>query len=100
MENEFGPELFPNNETLPSAMQGSVAHIYSAEEIAIILGALGAMVASIIYSVKNVKHSSCCVGLIECDQITELRSSRRSENKSPTSTASLTLDSAHTATIV
>ena len=47
-------------------------HQYTAEEIALMLGALGAMVASIIYSVKNIKHSSCCYGVFNCDQRTEI----------------------------
>ena len=55
-----------------------VAHVYTAEEIALMLGALGAMVASIIYSVKNIKHSTCCLGLFSCDQRTELPVSKDS----------------------
>jgi len=50
----------------------STKHQYTAEEIALMLGALGAMVASIIYSVKNIKHSSCCYGVLNCDQRTEI----------------------------
>lgn len=55
-----------------------LAHVYTAEEIALMLGALGAMVASIIYSVKNIKHSTCCLGLFSCDQRTELPVSKDS----------------------
>ena len=55
-----------------------IPHIYTAEEIALMLGALGAMVASVIYSVKNVKHSSCCAGLFSCDQRTTIPSSKES----------------------
>lgn len=55
-----------------------IPHIYSAQEITIILGALGAMVASIVYSVKNIKHSSCCLGLFSCDQRTQLPPSKES----------------------
>tara|TARA_R110000803_G_scaffold33159_2_gene72726 strand:+ start:2670 stop:2879 length:210 start_codon:yes stop_codon:yes gene_type:complete len=41
-------------------------HIYTGEEITLILGGIGAMVASFVYAMKNVKHlkSGCC----ECDQ--------------------------------
>lgn len=55
-----------------------VSHVYTAEEIALMLGALGAMVASIIYSVKNIKKSTCCLGLFSCDQRTELPVSKDS----------------------
>ena len=41
-------------------------HIYTAEEIILMLGGLGGAVASIIYAFKNVKH--CQSGCMECDQ--------------------------------
>jgi hypothetical protein len=75
MENLFGPE---DLNLTAEASVGHIAKIYSAEEIALMLGALGAMVASIIYSVKNIKHSSCCLGLVSCDQRTELPVSKDS----------------------
>lgn len=65
------------NQTGDNSFQ-KVAHVYTAEEIALMLGALGAMVASIIYSVKNIKHSTCCLGLFSCDQRTELPVSKDS----------------------
>ena len=34
-------------------------HIYTAQEISLMLAALGACVASIIYSFKHIKSSSC-----------------------------------------
>ena len=71
----FGPEEL--NQTAEASI-GHIAHTYTAEEIALMLGALGAMVASIIYSVKNIKHSSCCLGLFECNQRTELPVSKES----------------------
>ena len=74
MDQDFGPSIF--NETAASAIDDT--HVYSAEGVAIMLGALGAMVASIIYSVKNVKHSSCCAGLLVCDQRTEIPPSKNS----------------------
>lgn len=37
----------------------STAHVYTAEEVALMLAALGAMVASIVYSFKHIKSSSC-----------------------------------------
>ena len=71
----FGPDEL--NISTPASI-GHIAHTYTAEEIALMLGALGAMVASIIYSVKNIKHSSCCLGLMSCDQRTELPVSKES----------------------
>tara|TARA_R110002096_G_scaffold248690_1_gene441086 strand:- start:2717 stop:2923 length:207 start_codon:yes stop_codon:yes gene_type:complete len=44
-------------------------HIYTAEEIILILGGLGGMIASIIYAFKNIKH--CQSGCMECDQKTK-----------------------------
>ena len=44
-------------------------HIYSADEVALLLAALGACVASIIYSFKHVKSSSC-MG-VRCQQAVE-----------------------------
>lgn len=64
-------------EDLPSAL-GSVAHIYTADEVALLLGALSACVAGIIYSIKNVKKSSCCGGLISFEQRTEIPASKNS----------------------
>lgn len=75
MESVFGPEEL--NLTTEASI-GHIPHTYSAEEITLMLGALGAMVASIIYSVKNIKHSSCCLGLMSCDQRTELPVSKES----------------------
>jgi len=75
---DFGP--IQNNETL-IADASIVEHVtknYSAEEVAILLGALGAMVASIIYAFKNIKHSSCCLGICSCDQRTEIPASKQS----------------------
>ena len=57
---------------------GKLAHVYTADEIALMLGALGACVASIIYGFKNVKKSSCCLGLIKIEQRTELPVSKNS----------------------
>ncbi|CAI8390508.1 MAG: Uncharacterised protein [Owenweeksia sp. TMED14] len=44
-------------------------HVYSADEVALLLAALGACVASIIYSFKHVKSSSC-MG-VKCQQAVE-----------------------------
>ena len=73
-------EIFGNEDLnlTAEASVGNIAHTYTAEEIALLLGALGACVASIIYSVKNIKHSSCCLGLVSCDQRTELPVSKES----------------------
>lgn len=43
-------------------------HQYTAEGISIILGAMGALIASLFYALKNIKHSTCCLGFCECDQ--------------------------------
>jgi len=101
MDADFGPSLSSSvNQSLPSASFGSAGHIYSAEEVSLLLAALGAMIASIVYSVKNIKHSSCCAGVCECDQITELRELRASRRSTTATTHNLTLDPAATATIV
>ena len=62
MESLFGP-TDSLNETLISS---HIAHIYTAEEISLMLAALGAMVASIVYSFKHIKSSSC-LG-VKCQQ--------------------------------
>lgn len=42
-------------------------HIYTVEEISLIIGAVGGGIASIIYTLKNIKHlKSACLG---CDII-------------------------------
>lgn len=71
MDEIFGLNDDFVNTTINSSLE-KIPHTYTAEEIALMLGALGAMVASIIYSIKNVKHSSCCFGVFNCDQRTEL----------------------------
>ena len=40
----------------------------SAEGVSLVIGGVAAAIASIVYSLKHVKHSSCCLGLLECDQ--------------------------------
>jgi len=57
MEEIFGnAELF--NHTLEVGAS-KTEHIYTAEEIALMLGAFGAAFASIVYSFKHIKSSSC-----------------------------------------
>jgi len=46
--------------------QEKIPHIYTAEEIILMLGGLGGMIASLIYALKNVKH--CQSGCMSCDQ--------------------------------
>ena len=75
MESEFGPEEL--NQTLEASI-GNIPHTYTADEIALLLGALGGLIASIIYGLKNVKKSSCCLGLIKIEQRTELPVSKNS----------------------
>jgi hypothetical protein len=71
MDEIFGLNEDFINTTINTSLE-KIPHEYTAEEIALMLGALGAMVASIIYSIKNVKHSSCCFGVFNCDQRTEI----------------------------
>jgi len=73
-------EIFGNEEanTTAETSIGKLAHVYSADEVALLLGALSACVAGIIYSIKNVKKSSCCGGLISFEQRTELPVSKDS----------------------
>tara|TARA_R110001606_G_scaffold398585_1_gene577993 strand:- start:321 stop:560 length:240 start_codon:yes stop_codon:yes gene_type:complete len=73
-------EMFGNEDLnlTADASFGKLAHVYTADEIALMLGALGACVASIIYGFKNVKKSSCCLGLIKIEQRTELPVSKNS----------------------
>ena len=40
----------------------------SAEGVSLVLAGVAAAIASVVYSLKHVKHSSCCLGLFECDQ--------------------------------
>ena len=75
MDEIFGNEEL--NQTGETSFH-KISHVYTAEEIALMLGALGAMVASVIYSVKNIKTSTCCLGLFSCDQRTQLPVSKDS----------------------
>lgn len=75
MDTLFGPEEF--NQTAEASII-NIAHRYTADEVALLLGALSACVAGIIYSIKNVKKSSCCGGLISFEQRTELPVSKDS----------------------
>lgn len=73
-------EMF-GNEDLNLTAEASISdlpHTYNANDITLMLGALGACVASIIYGFKNVKKSSCCLGLIKIEQRTELPVSKNS----------------------
>lgn len=49
-----------------SAVTEDGRHKYTAEEITLMLGGLGGMLASLIYALKNVKHFKS--GCMECDQ--------------------------------
>jgi len=76
-------EIFGNdglNETGELSFE-RLAHVYTADEIALMLAGLGGCVATIVYSVKNIKHSTCCLGLFSCDQRTELPVSKDSINQ-------------------
>jgi len=45
----------------------NIPHVYNAQEISLMLGAFGASIASIIYSFKHIKSSSCLGS--KCEQI-------------------------------
>tara|TARA_R110002153_G_C13195193_1_gene486436 strand:- start:494 stop:745 length:252 start_codon:yes stop_codon:yes gene_type:complete len=75
MDEIFGVMDF--NQTIASSSLES-PHIYTANEYAVILGALSAAVAGIVYSWRNVKSSSCCGGLFKCQQRTVLTPSKES----------------------
>ena len=59
-----------------SQTQTTPAH--SAESISLVITGIAAAIISIIYAMKNVKHSSCCSRCIECDQRTEIPPSKAS----------------------
>lgn len=59
-----------------SQTQSPPAH--SAESISLVITGIAAAIISIIYAMKNVKHSSCCSRCIECDQRTEIPPSKAS----------------------
>jgi len=52
-------EIFGIDETANETLTSSIAHIYTMEEITIGLAAIGALVASIVYSFRHIKSSSC-----------------------------------------
>ena len=58
MDEIFGTEEL--NQTTEASIS-DLPHTYNANDIALMLGALGACVASIICGFKNVKKSSCCL---------------------------------------
>lgn len=59
-----------------SQTQSPPAH--SAESISLVIAGVAAAIVSIVYAMKNVKHSSCCSKCIECDQGTEIPPSKAS----------------------
>ena len=65
--NDFNMDNLDNQSF--SSAQANSPHIYTANEISLLLAALGACVASIIYSFKHVKSSSC-MG-VKCQQAVE-----------------------------
>tara|TARA_R110002074_G_scaffold314892_2_gene485255 strand:- start:743 stop:991 length:249 start_codon:yes stop_codon:yes gene_type:complete len=75
MEEIFGFEEL--NQTTNLSF-GQTSHVYTADEICLLLAGLGGCVATIVYSVKNIKHSSCCYGVFDCDQRVSLPPSKDS----------------------
>lgn len=43
----------------------------SSTEISILIAGVASAVCAIIYALKHIKHSQCCLGLLECDQQTQ-----------------------------
>ena len=60
-----------SNSTLASILYPNGKDGMDAEEAAIMLGAIGAAIASVVYSFKHIKSSTCCLGFFECEQETE-----------------------------
>lgn len=52
-------------------------HTTSPEAVSLIIGGAAAALVSVIYALKNIRHSSC-LGCIECDQRTNLPISKES----------------------
>ena len=60
-----------SNSTLASILHSSGTDGMNAEEAAIMIAAIGAAIASVVYSFKHIKSSTCCAGFFECEQETE-----------------------------
>jgi len=60
-----------SNSTLASILYPDGSDKIDAEQAAIMVAAIGAAIASVVYSFKHIKSSSCCAGFFVCEQETE-----------------------------
>ena len=60
-----------SNSTLASILHSNGTDTFTAEEVSIMIAAIGAAIASVVYSFKHIKSSTCCAGFFECEQIVE-----------------------------
>ena len=60
-----------SNSTLASILHPDGTDQINAEAAAIMIAAIGAAVASVVYSFKHIRSSSCCAGFFKCEQSVE-----------------------------
>jgi len=60
-----------SNSTLASILHPDGTDQINAEAAAIMIAAIGAAVASVVYSFKHIRSSSCCAGFFKCEQAVE-----------------------------
>lgn len=60
-----------SNSTLASILYPDGKDGITAEEVSIMIAAIGAAIASVVYSFKHIKSSTCCLGFFECEQVVE-----------------------------
>ena len=60
-----------SNSTLASILYPNGKDGIDAEQAAIMIAAIGAAIASVVYSFKHIKSSTCCAGFLECEQVVE-----------------------------
>ena len=60
-----------SNSTLASILHPDGTDQIDAEAAAIMIAAIGAAVASVVYSFKHIRSSSCCAGFFKCEQAVE-----------------------------
>ena len=60
-----------SNSTLASILYPDGSDKIDAEQAAIMIAAIGAAIASVVYSFKHIKSSTCCAGFLECEQVVE-----------------------------
>ena len=60
-----------SNSTLASILYPDGRDKIDAEQAAIMIAAIGAAIASVVYSFKHIKSSTCCLGFFACEQAVE-----------------------------